>query len=208
MARDLSKTYIYHITAIDNLPDIVAAGGLHSDAAMHAANANPSVIGYSNIKQRRLTQTRVPCSGNRFVGQFVPFYYCPRSPMLYSINRGNTGLPVGSQKDIVHLVSTVQLAMNVGRDWAISDGNAGSAYPNFYGNIEALDSLNWPLINDDNWAGRANGKQAEFLVADFFSWSAIIGVACHNDGATQAVNDVLSHSTHKPAVKTVRNWYY
>lgn len=46
MARDLSKTYIYHITAIDNLPDIVAAGGLHSDAAMHAANANPSVIGY------------------------------------------------------------------------------------------------------------------------------------------------------------------
>lgn len=51
--------------------------------------------------------------------------------MLYSINRGNTGLPVGSQKDIVHLVSTVQLAMNVGRDWAISDGNAGSAYPNF-----------------------------------------------------------------------------
>ena len=71
---------IYHITDIDNLPSILAHGGLFSDAVM--SGRDPTVIGYDHIKRRRVTQIRVPCCGNRFVGEFVPFYLCPRSPML------------------------------------------------------------------------------------------------------------------------------
>lgn len=85
---------IYHITEISNLPSIIH-NGLVSDALL--ANVPHAVIGYSNIKERRMTEYRVPCCGNRFVGEFVPFYYCPRSPMLYTINNGNTGKPVGHQ---------------------------------------------------------------------------------------------------------------
>src|SRR5688572_18575557 len=107
MPIDIAVTSIYHITDIENLPAILATGGLVSDVALADAGAKPEVIGYAHIKHRRMHVTQIPCCGNRFVGEFVPFYYCPRSPMLYTINRGNTGRPAGCQRTIVHLVSTV-----------------------------------------------------------------------------------------------------
>ena len=51
------------------------------------AQRNPTVIGYTHIKERRMKQIRVACCGGRFVGEFVPFYYCPRSPMLFTTNK-------------------------------------------------------------------------------------------------------------------------
>ncbi len=48
-------------------------------------------------------------------------------PMLYTINRGNVpGRPAGCQRTILHLVSTVQAALNLDKPWALSDGNAGA----------------------------------------------------------------------------------
>src|SRR5512147_2433514 len=113
MALQPAQIPIYHITDLGNLSDILNDGGLHSDAVM--AQRNPTVIGYSHIKQRRLTQITVPCCRNRFVGEFVPFYFCPRSPMLYTINKGATGLPPGCQATIVHLVSNVGAAIGLGQ---------------------------------------------------------------------------------------------
>lgn len=123
MTGSPENTLIYHITDIANFRGIVAGGGLSSDVAM--APFNPEVIGYDHIKKRRATEIQVGCCGDRFVGEFVPFYYCPRSPMLFSINNGNTGRPAGCQRSILHLVSKVGLALNGATDWAISDGNAG-----------------------------------------------------------------------------------
>ena len=95
----LDQILIYHITDVANLPGILAARGLRSDIAM--AEPNPEVIGYSHIKHRRMTQIRVDSCGGRFVGEFVPFYFCPRSPMLYTVNLGNTGRTPGCQQTIV-----------------------------------------------------------------------------------------------------------
>jgi len=128
---------IYHITDVENLPGILAEGGLCSDAAM--ATAAHEIIGYDHIKERRLTKIRVPCCGDRFVGEFVPFYFCPRSPMLYVINNGNTGRLQGCQTSIVHLVSTVGVGLE--RAWAISDGNAGSNHAIFYAGLDAINVL-------------------------------------------------------------------
>lgn len=114
MPLDLAKTYSYHIMDVANLAAIIQSGGLLSNVALANA-AGPAVsIGHAHIKQRRMKQYIVPCVGNRFVGKFVPFYFCPRSPMLYTINRGNVpGRPAGCQRTILHLVSTVQAALNV-----------------------------------------------------------------------------------------------
>src|SRR5688500_15149185 len=95
------QTQIYHITESDNLPGILAEGGLHSDTAMTLRN--PKVIGHTHIKERRMNEIRVGCCGGRFVGEFVLFYFCPRSPMLFTINKGNTGRPTGCQRTIIHL---------------------------------------------------------------------------------------------------------
>ena len=111
------------------LPSILKDGGLHSDAVI--AERDPRLIGYSEIKKRRLNEIHVPCCGFHYVGDFVPFYFCPRSPMLFTVNKGNTGHPPGCQRSILHLVSTVADGLATGKPWAISSGNAGAYHTTF-----------------------------------------------------------------------------
>ncbi len=206
MALRPAQVLIYHITDVENLPGILNDGGLYSDAVM--AQRNPTVIGYSHIKQRRLTEIRVPCCNNRFVGEFVPFYFCPRSPMLYTINNGNTGRPPGCQKTIVHLVSNVGVAVGLGRAWAVSDGNAGAYYTDFDADLRVLDSLDWPAIRARSWKGRTHEKSAEFLIADFFPWNGIQQIGCYNSQVAGRVKDLIQHHSHQPSVDVQRSWYY
>lgn len=208
MARDLNKTYLFHITDVTNLSSIIAKGGLLSDIAISQAGGPNLMIGHAHIKQRRMTQYRVPCTANRLVGEFVPFYYCPRSPMLYTMNRGSTGLPAGMQTSVVHLVTTVQAALDVGQPWAISDSNAGSDYAQFFNDIAKLDALNWDAIEARMWNQVTSAKMAEFLVADRFPWTSIKGIGCHNPTTHARVEAILENVEHKPKVLTKPEWYY
>ena len=199
--------HIYHITDVENLPRILAAGGLWSDVRM--AQAQPAtVIGYAHIKERRMKEIRVPCCGNRFVGEFVPFYFCPRSPMLYTLNRGNTGRPVGCQRSVVHLVSTVAAGIALGKPWAVSDGNAGAFHTSFDARLTALDGLDWAAIRATEWQGRTHQKMAEFLVADFFPWPSFVQIACHNETTAGQVRGLLQNQPHQPLVTVEPSWYY
>lgn len=203
---DSTKIDIYHITDLSNLPNILAEGGLHADAVM--AKRDPTVIGHNHIKQRRLTEIQVPCCSNRFVGEFVPFYFCPRSPMLYTINRGATGLTPGCQSSIVHLVSTLAAAIATGKDWAVSSGNAGAYHSTFDNRLSAVGSLDWTAIRADQWQGIQHQKQAELLVADFFPFAEIRAIGCYDATAEAQVNKILVKSKHKPLVKVRHGWYY
>ena len=208
MARLTSQTYIYHITDIANIPAILAAGGLYSDVALAGVGAPQAQIGYGHIKARRMHAYKVDCCNDRFVGEFVPFYFCPRSVMLYTVNRGNTGRPAGCQSSIVHLVSTVEVGISLGRQWAISDGNAGAAHTTFSANANSLDELDWPSIEANSWGGKTHQKAAEFLLADFFPWNSILWIGCHNDEVKAEMSNLLARHAHQPQVKTKPNWYY
>ena len=79
---------VYHIVHVDRLASILRDGGLYCDAYV-SRNALPgTTIGMSGIKARRLIHplTSYP---DLHVGDCVPFYFCPRSVMLYMISRGN-----------------------------------------------------------------------------------------------------------------------
>src|ERR1700687_1641277 len=100
---------IYHITHVDNLPQILADGGLLSDRTMANRGGPSCPVGMSSIKQRRLTLP-VTCHDGDFVGDYVPFYFCPRSVMLYLIYmRNHPDLAYrGGQDPIVHLEANVE----------------------------------------------------------------------------------------------------
>lgn len=206
MAAQPLQTSIYHITDVENLSTILSDNGLHSDAVM--AQRNPTVIGYTHIKERRLKEIRVPCCNSRFVGEFVPFYFCPRSPMLFTINQGNTGRPVGCQTTIIHFVSNVAAAISLGQAWAISDGNAGARYTDYDSNLNALGGLDWSAIRARDWRGRTHEKSAEFLVADFFPWTCVQQIGCHNSKVAQQVEVLIQNHSHQPSVDVQPTWYY
>jgi hypothetical protein len=209
LARDLAQTYLYHITDVANLPSILASGGLVSDCAL--AGVDHQVIGYAHVKHRRMTQYRVTCCDNRFVGEFVPFYFCARSPMLYTVNKGNSGRPPGCQTSIVHLVTTVATALSLGRRFAISDGNAGAECTTFRSDLAALDDpnhLRWADIETNNWQGKMHFKMAEFLIADRFDWAGVMHIGCHNRDTADQVRGMLPANRQAPRVDVQRSWYY
>ena len=124
------------------------------------------------------------CHPGTKVGEYVPFYFCPRSIMLFLLHKGNhPDLTYrGGQRPIVHLEAdlrtVVQWADSIPRRWAFSNGNAGARYTPFFDNIEHLDVLDWKAINEDDWRDPIvkERKQAEFLVETSFLgdwWSGL-----------------------------------
>ena len=141
---------IYHITHIDNLESIFEAGCLRSDSVMSKC---PSVlgIGIKEIKQNRLTLP-VSCYPETSVGDYVPFYFCPRSVMLYVIYRGNhTELTYrGGQTPVIHLESSlskvIRWAEGNNRKWVFSLSNAASPIAEFRNKWNQLDEINWYAV--------------------------------------------------------------
>lgn len=209
-------TPTYHITDISNLPSILQTGGLLSDHRLALANNGQSgqgytQIGYGHIKHRRMHEILVDCAPQQPpVGAFVPFYYCPRSVMLFTINNGRTGRPQGCQSSILHLVTSVDTLIRLGQVWAISDGNAGTYHTSFFNDVAALDDLDWNAINATYWSGKTHQKAAEFLVLNSVPWTAIEMIGCHNEQTALQARQIVSASgvNHRPPVVACPAWYY
>ena len=210
---------IYQITHIDNLSSIIEEGCLRSDRRLVDANVDRVVIGMDHIKKRRLKELQVrPCHPNTYVGDYVPFYFCPRSPMLYMIHMKNDELKFqGGQERIVHLVTSLEYGIKEAgeRPWAFSDGNAGAAYTQFSNDLEQLPTfIKWDAVNARRWSGRnvdpaiKNNKQAEFLVYDTFSWQTFRGIGVINETIRKEVQEILKNADHKPEVLVKSDYYY
>lgn len=112
----------------------------------------------SNIKRRRLTELTLTGHSDWYVGQCVPFYFCPRSIMLYLMHMRNSELDYkGGQEPIIHLVAdlnrTIEWADNNGKRWAFTTSNAGSSYFEDFSRIEDLNRINWNAVWADQWVG-------------------------------------------------------
>jgi hypothetical protein len=83
MSQVPANPKIYHITHIDNLLKIVTAGCIWSDRQRLKQGFECEVVGMPTIKKRRLEEIEVSCVPGTKVGDYVPFYLCPRSVMLY-----------------------------------------------------------------------------------------------------------------------------
>lgn len=215
MARPPSNPCIYHITHVDNLPGIIASGGLVSDAAMITRGGPVAGIGMSNIKQRRL-RLPVTCHPGHHVGDFVPFYFCPRSVMLYVIHCANhLDLSYrGGQGPILHLEAdlheVVAWAQQSGQRWAFTLSNAGAAYTEFRSSLSDLADVNWGAVAATDFRSPAvkEGKQAEFLLHGGFPWGLVSRIgACSATIAAQA-RAAIRTAAHQPVVDVVPSWYF
>ena len=80
---------IYHILHIDKLSAVLDNKALFSDSVMAQSNPAGTTIGMSKIKARRLTELTLSSHPELHVGDCVPFYFCPRSVMLYMFYKDN-----------------------------------------------------------------------------------------------------------------------
>lgn len=206
---------IYHITHVNNLQDIVAEGVLVSDAVMIGRGGPAAAIGMSSIKQRRLTLP-VDCHPGDNVGDYVPFYFCSRSIMLYVIHRANHDELAyrGGQDPIVHLEADLKEVVDwvegAGQRWAFSLSNAGAVYAQFRDSLDDLDEINWPAVAARGFRASEvkEGKQAEFLVHGSFPWELVSRIGVNSIAIRTQVTEVLNTASHKPTVEIKPLWYY
>jgi hypothetical protein len=206
---------LYHITHVDNLPAILAAGGLWSDAAIIARGGPTASIGMSNIKQRRLGLP-VKCHPGDHVGDYVPFYFCPRSIMLYLIYCANHPdmSYKGGQAPILHLEASlhevVQWGVQQRRRWAFTLSNAGANYTEFRNDLGQLDEVDWAAVAAPDFrdAQVKEGKQAEFLLHGFFPWHLVRRIGVMDATVYGKVVNAAQNATHRPAVEVRREWYF
>ncbi len=178
-----------------------------------------TTIGMTDIKQRRLSLP-IGSHAGLHVGDCVPFYFCPRSVMLYLLHRGNHPNLCyrGGQGPIIHLESdlhaSVEWAEQQGMRWAFTLSNAGSFYFEDRCNLDQLDEINWEAVKANKWSGPGvlgqimEGKQAEFLVEHSFSWHLVERIGVYSPGMAQQVSNLIREASHRPRVEIRRDWYY
>ncbi len=204
---------IYHIVHVDRLPSIIADGCLWCDVEVERRRPPGTSIGMSSIKQRRLRELQLRSHPGLYVGQCVPFYFCPRSVMLYLIYRKNQELSYrGGQAPIVHLVAdlrkTVQWAESEGLRWAFTLSNAGSYYFEDRCDLADLGEIDWRAVQARKWQTCKEGKQAEFLVERRFSWDLVDEIGVYSERVRKEALAALNASDHRPLVEIQPDWYY
>ena len=160
---------------------------------------------------KELTLTSHP---DLHVGDCVPFYFCPRSIMLYVIHMANhPELEYrGGQEPIVHLEAdlrqTVDWANREERRWAFTTSNAGSRFFDDYSNLEQLKKVDWNAVRAKYWNQCKDGKQAEFLIESSFPWELVSRIGVLSQQIYGQVWSALQASDHQPPVQIKRDWYY
>ncbi len=211
-----ARPKIYHITHVDNLRSIVTDGRLLSDAVMLAQGRPVRTIGMTSIKRRRVDELQVDCHPGTKVGDYVPFYFCPRSVMLYVIHRANH--PELSYRDgqgpIVHLEADLQTVIRWAEErgvrWAFSLSNAGAYYTEFRSRVEDLDELDWEAIaaTDFRQPHVKESKQAEFLVYRCFPLELVERIGVRSADIQSRATALLVGANHAPTVEIRPQWYF
>ena len=216
MTTPPAQPKIYHITHVDNLGSIVDAGSIEADSRRVGRGGGQKSIGMTEIKRRRLYEIPVSCHPDTMVGEYVPFYFCPRSIMLYILHMGNhPDLTYrGGQGPVLHLQVDMEMAIKWadqhGVRWAFSDRNAGSFIADFYSNCNELDKVDWNAVTSTDFRDHLvkEGKQAEFLVHDTCPWHLVEKIGVLNERIQNQVSTILQNVQHKPVVTIERTWYY
>lgn len=204
---------IYHITHVNNLAQIIVEGALWSDAVMVPRGGPSAPIGMNSIKHDRLTKRIAKCYPDNFVGEYVPFNFCPRSVMLYILHMGNAeGLTYhDGQGPLIHLEADLMEAITWAdaqpRRWAFTLANAGAVLTEFRNSVDRLDDVDWDAVAARDWSRVKDGKQAEFLMYESFPWELVRSIGVHSDTVAAQVAGILGGAA-APTVAVRRDWYY
>lgn len=177
------------MTHIDNIPHILQYGIVHRTSP----NSNPNYISIGDKSLINFRDTKsIVISGTCIVlGDYIPFYFDVRMPMLYVIQHGHNFVEKARHaEEIVYVAVPLILIVNSGFLYYYSDGHATDSLTSFYDkeSIQSLpQNLDWNAIKSFYWAGDGietdlkRRKQAEFLVKNDIPPSFIKEFVCYND---------------------------
>lgn len=206
-------TPIYHFTHIDNLQGILADGELVCDRTRIAREMTTRNIAYGSLKRDRLnTVVEVPPGGT--LGDYVPFYFGTRSPMMLTYQSGNVTGQKEDLDELVYLASTAERVADSGIPFAFTDGHPVKEPKAFFNDLTHLGEVDLPLMKQRNWfdtdayPDRKRKRQAEFLVWKTMPWSLILALGARTASVRAEVERLVQTQDHIPRCLHRPDWYY
>jgi hypothetical protein len=181
---------------------------------MHGTAELINEIGNLDVKdRRRVRQVPVPPFG--VTADYVPFYFAPRSPMMYAIHMGKVAQYSGGTDPLLYLVTTPRDVAAAGGAYVITDGNCASAITEFSADLTDLEELvDWSIMKEKYWRNtdedgdRRRRRMAEFLVQWQLPSSAIRLIATRSAARLLEVDEIVEASGLEIPTACRPDWYY
>ncbi|WP_422059572.1 type II toxin-antitoxin system toxin DNA ADP-ribosyl transferase DarT [Sphingopyxis sp.] len=204
------KAFIFRIVHRDNM-DWILKNGVHCRSA-NQINPNYVDIGNPDLIGKRSTRA-VPAAPHGTLSDYVPFYFTPRSPMLYNIKTGYN-VPRRPNEEIVILVSSLFKIVDQEIDFLFTDSHAYLQTAQFYDDLDRLDEVDWAILQasdfkrDNNDLGKFERYQAEALIHEHVPLAALRGVACCNEAEAQKLRGHIAAADVELKVAAKPSWYF
>jgi hypothetical protein len=216
MTARAQPTGVAHFTHVDHLGTVITHG-LLSDTAAHAAGVISTEVGNLEIKDQRRSRA-VPLQPGGAVADYVPFYFAPRSPMMFAISRGNVPSYQGGTARLIYLISSLERLYELGHRPLLTDRNAALAYAEYrtFAPTDLIDDefIDWELMTKDYWNNtsdepqRRERRMAEALVHGRVLWDAITEIATQSEVVASEVRAVVSTARPNIPVNVRPQWYF
>lgn len=187
----LNKRKLFRMLHIENIPHVLQYGVTHTLSPN--ANKNYVPIGDSSLISNR-NQFALP--NGKKLGDYIPFYFGVRMPMLYVIQNGFNMVKAVSLEQIVYCVTSVQTIIDQGLSFIFTNGHAVDGLTEFFdqkdiGNLDhiidqkAIMAKYW---KDDQDLDLKRRKEAEFLVEPDLPPNTINGWVVYDNHAKSKLN--------------------
>ena len=185
---------VYRITEWRNLAHILEYG-IFATNHVREVREGYVFIGDEHLTNRRARKpVKAPATG--VLGDYVPFYFGKRSPMLYTLVRKGWA----EERDVIYLLVKIQSLIDHSREFCFTDGHASKDITTFYTDLADLRELDVTAINARKWAkvpddpDATRRKSAELLVKYHVPAACISGIAVKDERQLNNVKQIVSKS--------------
>lgn len=205
---DLNKIYLYRMTHIENIKHILQFGITHSSSLN--SNLNYVAIGDGTLIA---TRNEFLLNNGKKLGDYTPFYFGVRTPMLYVMQNGYNMVAPTPAEDIVYCVTSIRKIIDLQLDFVFTNGHAVDCFSVQYSkqDVSNIDSIiDWNAVKakywrDDNDLDLKRRKEAEFLILGDIVPEGILGFGVYNQNV---LNKMVSFGANASCVKIRTDFYF
>ncbi len=213
MIINKNRNFCYRICHINNLSHILQNGL----CTKHHPQASKDFISIGNpdiIDVRDDTLVKIDGYGN--IGEYVPFYFTPKSMMLFNIITGYRApvVPKLNKEEIIVFRSEIIELSKLDR-FFFTDGQANvTSITKHYNNLKKISNIDWDIIHNSDFkkvaadTDKQRRYQAEFLVYHHVPISCIESISVYNDKAATFVKKELAKTDIIKTVRVVKEYFF
>lgn len=204
------KALVFRVTHRANLPWILEKG-LHCSRS-EVQDPRFVSIGHPELITRR-AKSSVPISPGGTLGDYVPFYFTPFSPMLFNITTGYGGVQRRRKEELITLVSSLVDFQNTGVRYVFTDRHAYLINARYFSDRRDLEQVDFDLIQrrdfrrDPEDPEKVERYQAEALAYGHVPVGALKGVACYSQEIREEIEAAAACNGVRMKVIARPRWY-